>query len=364
MSLVLGFWMARRSKMAFVSLPGFASSACCLGMIVAPISLSFFVLLGFCNLFEIITRPAVTAIIRSNYPVEIRGWVTGKLRRCSAVAFLAAAYGTASLLDYDGRWLLVRAVIIIAALLRAIAYLAFSLIRVRPDPATEEEQSDLRTFVHTTTSMLRRERRFLRYLAGRFLFGASGLTYEPLVRAFFASDLHLNYTQCVVTADVLPGLCSVLTLHRLGAWLDRTNPLLAWAAIRLGWGIDALMLAIAPASLPGSLLIGAAARSVRGFVMNGSWILWWQLGTNYFASRRDLTSVYNGLHIGLNGVQRICAPPIGAGLSSVMSRHEALAIGGFFVIVSAYLAWRQGEAEKVDNRRLTFSEKEQLDLAT
>jgi hypothetical protein len=363
-SLVLGLWMARRSKMPFVAWPGFASCVSCLGMVVAPQPLLFFALLGLCNLFEIITRPAMTSIIRTNYPAESRGWVLGKLRQCSALAFLVAAYGTASLLDHESGWPLIQAVIATAAILQTLAFAAFVSIRVRPELSREEESPDLRAIVGSTLKTLRCDRRFLRYLAGCFLYAASGLAYEPLVRAYFATDLHLNYTQCVVLADVLPSLCSVLTLHRLGAWLDRTNPLRAWAAIRVGWALDPLILALAPIWPPGTLMMAAMGRSCRGLVMNGSWILWWQLGTNYFASRRELTSVYNGLHISLNGAQRMVGPPMGAALSSFTSRRQVLVIGGLLVLVSAFLAWRQAEAEKVDDRYFTFAEKERLDLAT
>jgi hypothetical protein len=92
--------------------------------------------------------------------------------------------------------------------------------------------------------------------------------------------------------------------------------------------------------------------------MNGSWILWWQLGTNYFAESKELTSVYMGTHISLNGVQRVFGPPLGASLSMLLSRREVLLIGGCLVLVSAIHAWRQAEAEKVDGRYPTFADKE------
>ncbi len=88
-------------------------------------------------------------------------------------------------------------------------------------------------------------------------------------------ELHFNYTQCVFIADVLPATFSLATTPRLGAWLDRTNPLIAWSRIRLGWGIDPLLLALSPIWPAGSMAIAATARLIRGGVMNGSYILWW-----------------------------------------------------------------------------------------
>jgi MFS family permease len=364
-SLVLGIGMARRPKMPFVLLPGFVSCAVGLGMIVTTRPLWFLVLLGLCNLFEAMTRPAIAAIIRANYPVESRGWITGKLRQLSAAAFLGSSFAIAWLLDYSGTWRVIQAVIASAVAFQACGYLAFALIRVRPDSVVggEEIRPTWRAMLSSATATLRRDSRFLCYLAGCFVFGLGALTYEPIIRAYFSKEVHLNYRQCVVLVDVLPSVCSVLTLRPLGAWLDRTNPLIAWTAIRILWGLDPILLALAPAWPAEALGVAIVARVLRGVVMNGSWILWWQLGTNYFASRAELTPVYAGMHISLNGLQRICGPPIGAGLTAVLSRREVLAIGGLLVLVSAYLAWRQANSEKVGGRYPTFSEKESADLA-
>jgi hypothetical protein len=318
------------------------------------------------NLFDTLTRPAVTAIIRSNYPVESRGLVTGRLRQWNAATFLLAAFATAQVLDRAGTWDVIRMILATAAVLQALGYVAFSRIRVQSEPASDgdEETQDLREFVGSATSTVRQDARFLRYLAGCFLHGVSALTYDPIVRAYFATEFGLNYTQCVLLVDVLPNACSVLTVRRLGAWFDRTNPLIAWAAIRVAWGLDPLLLALAPAWPAGALWIAALGRASRGSVMNGSWVLGWQLATNYFASRRELTSVYMGCYLTVTGVQRLIGPLVGALMVDLLSRREALFIGGSMVMLSALQAWRQAESEKVDGRYPTFAEKERVDLAT
>ena len=202
------------------------------------------------------------------------------------------------------------------------------------------------------------DRRFLRYLWGSVIFQLGNLMYETIVRAFLSAELHFNYTQCVFIADVLPSTFSLATTPRLGAWLDRTNPLIAWSMIRLGWGLDPLLLALSPTWPAGAMAIAATARLIRGGVMNGSYILWWELGGNYFATRRELTSVYVGASFSVNGVQRMVGPPLGAYLGSVLSRRAVLVIGGLMVLLAAYLARRQAEDEKVDGRYPTFADKE------
>jgi hypothetical protein len=362
LTLALGVWMARRPKLPFILVPGFASCAACLGMALAPDPLAFLFLLGLFNLLDSISRPALAVIIRLNYPAESRGWVTGRLRRLSAGTFLLAALATAWVLDRAGTWPVIQAALATAAALQTLAYLAFSRIRVRPEPRGE---GDADVFARGGWSSLvgalaavRGDPRFLRYLWGSVIFQLGNLMYEPIVRAFLSAELHFNYTQCVFIADVLPSTFSLATTARLGAWLDRTNPLIAWSLIRLGWGIDPLLLALSPIWPAGAMAIAATARLIRGGVMNGSYILWWELGGNYFATRRELTSVYVGASFSVNGVQRMVGPPLGAYLGSALSRPSVLVIGGLMVLLAAYLARYQAEDEKLDGRYPTFADKE------
>ena len=362
MTLVLGVWMARRPKLPFVLVPGFTSCAACLGMALAPDPLAFLFLLGLFNLLDSISRPAIAVIIRLNYPAESRGWVTGHLRRWSVGTFLVAAQATGWVLDRAGTWPVIQAALMTAAALQTLAHLAFSRIRVRPEP---QDEADANSFARAGWSSVVGalaavwgDRRFLLYLWGSLIFQLGNLMYEPIVRAFLSSELHFNYTQCVFIADVLPSTFSLVTTARLGAWLDRTNPLIAWSLIRLGWGIDPLLLALSPIWPAGAMAIAATARLIRGGVMNGSYILWWELGGNYFATRRELTSVYVGASFSVNGVQRMVGPPLGAYLGSVLSRRSVLVIGGLMVLFAAYLARRQAEDEKVDGRYPTFADKE------
>jgi hypothetical protein len=362
LTLALGIWMARRPKLPFAVVPGFASSAACLGMAVAPDPLAFLFLLGLFNLLDSTARPAIAVIIRLNYPAETRGWVTGRLRRWSAGTFLLAGLATGWVLDRAGTWPVIQAVLATAAALQTLAYLAFSRIRVRPEPRGEAEADAFapggRSSLVVALAAVRRDRRFLRYLWGSVLFQLGNLMYETIVRAFLSVELHFSYTHCVVIADVLPSTFSLATTPRLGAWLDRTNPLIAWSRIRLGWGIDPLLLALAPIWPAAARAIAATARLIRGGVMNGSYILWWELGGNYFATRRELTSVYVGASFSVNGVTRMVGPPLGAHLGTALSRRAVLIIGGLMVLLSAYLARRQAEDEKVDGRYPTFADLE------
>src|SRR5262249_55146205 len=139
LTLALGVWMARRPKLPFVLVPGFTSCAACLGMALAPDPLAFLFLLGLFNLLDSISRPALAVIIRLNYPAELRGWVTGRLRRLSAGTFLMAALATAWVLDRAGTWPVIQAALATVAALQMLAHLAFSRIRVRPESRGEAD---------------------------------------------------------------------------------------------------------------------------------------------------------------------------------------------------------------------------------
>ena len=55
LTLGLGVWMARRPKLPFMLVPGFASCAACLGMALVPEPLPFLFLLGVFNLLDSIS---------------------------------------------------------------------------------------------------------------------------------------------------------------------------------------------------------------------------------------------------------------------------------------------------------------------
>ena len=200
LTLALSVWMARRPKLPFILVPGFTSCAACLGMALAPDPLAFLFLLGLFNLLDSISRPALAVIIRLNYPAESRGWVTGRLRRWSAGTFLLSALATAWVLDRAGTWPVIQAALVTAAVLQTLAHLAFSRIRVRPEPRGDADADAFarggRSALVGALAAVWGDRRFVRYLWGSVVFQLGNLMYNPIVRPFLSAELHFNYTQC------------------------------------------------------------------------------------------------------------------------------------------------------------------------
>ncbi len=286
-----GVAMSSRRKMPFVVAPGVLYALCSLGMAASGHPLGFLVLAGLGGCFDFVIRPAIAAIMRLNYPVTHRGAVAGRIRRWAALVFLTCNLGSARLLDRfagaERPW--IAALTALAALLGLGAFACFGRIRVRETltPAEAKPPPNLRELARSLR-IVQHDRRFRGYLVGFFLFAFSGLMYVATIPLFLTRELHCGYTSVALLVDVIPSLISFLVMPRLGAWFDRENPWLTWAWVRLGWGLDPLMLVVTTMVWPIlALPLATVGRLARGSVMGGSWVLSWQIGINHFAPREE-----------------------------------------------------------------------------
>ena len=289
-TLYLGSWMASRPKMPFVFLPGVAGALVTSGMVLTENSLVFLTLGGLGLMFNTISRPAVTAVIRCNYPPTHRGLATGEIRKWSSLVFLAVFLLSAAQLDLVAhlpaadRMQVVRLQIVLGSLVSVGSFLCFRRIHVQED--LSGQRVDLRPEVvesfYEAARVLQADRRYLRYLAGGFLFGFSLALYSSYIPAFLVRDLKYSYVQCSLLMHVIPATAAFLATGLLGRWIDRSNPWWSWAWIRFGSGVDGLLLAATKSCavvLPAlGTVLPVVARTSLGSVQGASWILWWQVG--------------------------------------------------------------------------------------
>lgn len=348
-TLYLGSWMAHRAKMPFVRIPGLAFAACCL--LMAPLSNPYLFLLlwGVGSIFEMITRPPVTAILRFNYAPQRRGAAVGRIRQWESLVYLVGGLAVALLLQLNDSRAVISALMAAAALAYAASFAVFGTIRVHEDAASWRpgHKPELVRSFRDAFDDLARDRRFLWYTVAGFLFGFSGLLYSEQTRGFF-KDLRLGYLWIQLFTDSIPCAAQWLTTGLWGRWFDRTPANRAWVPIRIGWGLDPLLLVLgavawralgpwaAAAVLP--ILLG---RLARGGVMGGSWVLWWRVGIADFAPPGGDTSRYMGILTFFNGLMRLTA----AALSSLLvaaagSTTAVLLLGGSGVLASAAFSWR------------------------
>ncbi len=371
-TLYLSHWMAIRHKMPFVFWPGLVCVATTGAMALTESSFLFLFFSGLGLMFNTITRPAVAAIVRTNYPAEHRGQATGEIRRWSSLVFLLTVLGSAILLDFASEYhpdrimTLIHGLLILATLSILIAYLLFRQIRVDENVdkfSAKRRPPVLQSFLDAL-DILERDARFRWYILACFAFVFSAATYVSFIPAFLNKDLQFNYVQCVLFLHVIPAVAAFFATGHLGRWFDRVGLSIAWAWVRLGWALDPLLLAAGttlwPVLGPEVVLLAILARVCLGTVQGGCWILWWQIGVAYYAKPGADTSRYQGILVFVDGMAKMTAPALGAWILTQpgSSREILFVLGGIGVLLSAVFSLLQARNERRNAHLLTTAEYE------
>ncbi len=352
--IYLGSVMAVRRKMPFLFFPGIAYALCALAMAFIDDPLPFLILLGLGTLFDNILRPALTAIVRLNYPVETRGAVVGELRKWSSILFLGTGLLSAALLDFatESQRVMIRGQMVAAGLLLIMGFAVFRTIRVREDAPEREARPRVRfaDSLKASVHIVKTDRRFRRYLAIGFFYCFGGMTFASFIPVLLTKDLRLSYVETTLLTHVFPAMVTFFTTGYIGQWIDRVSTWKAWFWIRLGWGLDAVVLAAAPfaaALFPlAALVLPFAARLFRGVVQGGSYILWWEVAVNHFAPPGEDTTRYMGIIMFLNGLGRLGGPLFGAFLVTRFNAAVVLLAGGGIVLFSSFLSYLEHRRER------------------
>ncbi len=363
-ALLLGGMMARRRKKPFLLIPGLLMVLSIYAMSFVGVPTVFLILLGLASLFEVALRPALTAIIRVNYPASHRGLATGRIRAASSVVFMTVGLGSSLLMAWtgpgkDALWM-IQAQLLLAGTLLLLGLGIISRLQVHENPdedhSLKEEHPTLKGAASAAMEGLRHAR-FRRYLGIALIYSFGALLYVSFIPVLLKDDLHLSYVGITLLTHVLPSLLALLSTTALGRLADRANPWKAWAVIRLGWGLDPLLMALASlatAFAPLALLLTVAGRICRGLVMGGSWILWWQVGLNHFAPPGADTTRYMGLLMVVNGISRLFAPLLGAWILQTGGGSAVLSAGALLVLGSSLLSLREFYRERRQKRLKTI----------
>ena len=371
-TLPLGYWMASRRKSPFVFYPGITFAICSFLAALTSEPLLFLTLIGIGSIFEVGLRPALTAVIREKYPANHRGSVTGYIRTWSSLVFMLVILLSGTTLSYwSGHVKSVIAIqLVCSGTLSMLSFLAFRRMgnetHDERSSDTEDESTETESIskhLQNPLGIIRHDSRFRRYLLSSFLFGLSGMIYAPYVVAYLVHDLSMDYLPASLYLHVIPSLGAFLFTGWIGRHVDKKNPWAVWSWIRLGWGLDPLLLVLAASTgmiLPvGAWVIPVSARFARGASMGGSWILWWRVGINHFARPGADTTRYMGIFVFMNGLIRLIGPIIGAWLVLGFSRQMILLIGGLGVIASAIHAAFEYRRERKEKRYSTMAAFEQ-----
>lgn len=297
-----------------------------------------------------ITRCCLTGIItgrsdvwRENYARHVRARVTGKL---TTVATLAASVTTVaialSMRGYEGGQDAPlsphRFVFIVAALLAIIGVWSYSHIRWRRRAAAitaerkaDEQAAGIAHGARQMVSVLRDDRDYRRFMIAQFVLGVPNLAAQPVFLIALDERTNLGAGQSIVLTQILPFLIPVVAIPLWARMLDRMHVVRfrtyhAWTFVfsnglmGLGFLVDSVALLY-------------LSRIVLG-LGNGGAMIAWNIGHHDFA-KRDLATIYMGVHVTLTGVRGAIAPFIGAALYTGF----AVSAMGLDITLPAMGAW-------------------------
>ena len=191
---------------------------------------------------------------------------------------------------------------------------AFSHVRWRggrSQARTEIRQRESRENAGGPLAMygvLRDDRMYRRYMGAMFLLGIANIAAMPVfIIALDDNKFELNYTTALLLTHVIPVLLPVLVIPLWARVLDRMH-IVQFRTYHSWFFIVANALTAIGFAME-SLAMLTAARIILGVAFGGG-MLAWNLGHHDFA-RRELASVYMGIHATLTGVRGALGPFIG-----------------------------------------------------
>ena len=337
-----GAAMATRRKKPFVLVPGFGGALSAMLMACMTSAPWFLALAGVISIFDFGMRPAVPSILRIVYPDRCRSHIAGTLRQYASVFYLASTLGASYLLSLGAEHirLVIQCELLFAGLVSAASYFCFAQLPDHGDGSEEEavpaKHAEGEPRWPVLAPML--DRPFRRYLTCFFVFGFANLFHKGILPAFFAKDMGLGYVQATLLLQIVPSLTAFLLGGHLTAWFDRTRVWRSYSLVTLLWGIDPVMLALAPRFWPTVI----AARIARGPATVGSMVICFFTGVHSFAKPGADTSRYMAALFLVNGFARLAAPMTAAFFldHQLLTRIQILLYGGVGVLLaSAMFLW-------------------------
>ncbi len=312
-----------RDRVRFVNTLQMVCVVCVLSAAFLPKSdAGLFALVG----LMAVTRCCLTGIItgrsdvwRENYARGVRARVTGKL---TTVATLAASVTTVaialSMRGYVGGPDAPRSphryVFLGAALLATIGVWSYSHIRwrrraaaIKAERKADEGAPGIAHGARQMIDVLRNDRDYRRFMIAQFILGVPNLAAQPAFLVALDERTEVGAGQSIVLAQVLPFLIPVIAIPIWARMLDRMHVVRfrtyhAWTFV-FSNGLLAL------GFLTGSIHLLYLSRIALGFG-NGGAMIAWNIGHHDFA-KRDLATIYMGVHVTLTGVRGAFAPFVG-----------------------------------------------------
>lgn len=340
------FWtrfIRGRDRVRAVNAMQLGAIACVALIALAPISpLGQLILVGATLVARTILTGIITArsdIWRANYPRTDRARVTGKITIVAAVAVGAMAVTIGAVLDAAeaaggtpavGRAF--RALYLAGAAAALIGVWAFSNVRWRGRAsAVRAERTPTGDYTRggaiDMLRVLKSDVTYRRFMTAQFMLGLPNLAAIPIFIIALEDTFSPGYLQSLLLAQILSLILPILTIPLWARLLDRTH--IVRFRVYHSWFFVAANLLMGLGFLTLNMPILYLSRVVLG-VANGGGMLAWNLGHHDFA-KRDLATIYMGIHVTLTGVRGAIAPFIGALLYSGALAIPAFSLGALDV---------------------------------
>lgn len=341
-SLAWGMLCAGRPKLRLATMFGAATAVCTATVILTPQTSAggvlFVIQIAAAQVFLSGVVTVRAALWRHNYPPHARGRIIARLQAARMLTTVVVLIGASVLLDYDNG--LYRYLYPAASLAGLAGLLILQRIHVRherhelgrsPDVGAPDSGRQMVTptrvgealspgrLIREMVRLLRRDRRYTRYLVANALMGVGVQIVMP-VQVIVLSGAFKLYWISVVLIEIVPKLAMFGSLARWGRWFDRMpitrfrihTSAYAAGAVLFGtaatWIITADWLPLAYA-LPSATVLFAVRSVIQG-LQRGGGSLAWNLGHLHFC-RRDDAELYLGVHVSLTGLRGLISPFIG-----------------------------------------------------
>ena len=332
-----------RRKMPWVVWPGMISRLLII-LVGVAVNSSMVVLFGVLSyIVGSVAVPAVSSILRTNYPGTRRYRVVGVVMGLSSLTMALVAGGAGLLLRYAGDdKLLFRPIFIIGGVLGMLGVWVYSRIKVRgerhlahADPVPAGRFSFFRDI-----GLLWRRPKFGKYQLIQFTSGfANIMTLPALVELLKYQDV--GWLAAAIVLGVAPNLTRALSMPFYGRLLQKLNPMQARAIFSVFWTTAYVLIALSGLQVAWVV----AARLIMGLA-HGATMLLWTLQQMYFARKRDVPK-FMGVHCTLTGLRGLIAPFFGAWLMyRLNSQHAVFGLSALLAAAAGYLSLRLAVHEK------------------
>jgi MFS family permease len=267
--------------------------------------------------------PHRNALMRANYPLEIRGRFYGMITSVTVLSAMAAALFAGRLIDGDARW--ARIVFPSAAVLGLVAHLVLARIRWRhegsgaePAPADGEPiWQSVRAGWSSMWKTLRADRNFRDFEINFILYGTGLLAGVPLIVAYAEGPLGLSTKEWSLADRFVLPMSQLLLLPLVGRLSDKIG-VVRVMAIAFGF-VAAFFVAMLFVRDGASL---TAAYVLYGICMAGVNVAW-ALGPLLLAPAGEAHH-YGSIHMAMVGIRSVIGPLLGYGVEKALSFHAAL----------------------------------------